>query len=260
MLIGKPFIVIVIMAAMRYPVRVGALTGAAVAQISEFSLILAALGLSLGHISTATVSLITVVGLVTIGASTYLILYSHQIYDRVSHWLAVFERAGDRSPEVDFDPEVDVILYGLGRFGGRVADQLSSAGFRVLAVDFDRHRVDGNQREGVAAVFGSAEDGHFLATLPLRCARNVISTVPQVDANLALLHDLRHHDYVGCVALTAHTDHDADRLRAAGADVVLNPFTAAANTIADNLDDLAAGNSGDDRDEEDRGKGSETGR
>jgi predicted Kef-type K+ transport protein len=72
-LVGNPLIVVLIMAAMRYPMRVGLLAGLTVAQISEFSLILAALGLSLGHITGATVSLITVVGLITIGCSTYLI-------------------------------------------------------------------------------------------------------------------------------------------------------------------------------------------
>ncbi|WP_204165018.1 hypothetical protein [Rhodococcus oxybenzonivorans] len=110
-LIGNPLIVVLIMAAMRYPVRVGFLAGLTIAQISEFSLILAALGLSLGHISNATVSLITVVGLATIGGSSYLILYSHQLYHRLERWLRVFEWTGTRTADVaDDDSEVYVIL------------------------------------------------------------------------------------------------------------------------------------------------------
>jgi len=90
----------------------------------EFSLILAALGLSLGHLDRDTVGLITLVGLITISASTYLIIYSHPLYERLAPYLGVFERkvahreldgsAGD-------DRNMDVLLFGLGRYGAAVA-------------------------------------------------------------------------------------------------------------------------------------------
>ena len=83
-LIGNPLIVMVIMGAMGYRKRTGFLAGLTVAQISEFSLVFAALGLTLGHIDADTLGLITLVGLVTIGLSTYLILYSHPLYDRLA--------------------------------------------------------------------------------------------------------------------------------------------------------------------------------
>ncbi|WP_340682583.1 cation:proton antiporter family protein [Amycolatopsis coloradensis] len=238
-LVGHPVIVIAIMSALRYPVRVGFLTGLTSAQISEFSLILAALGLSLGHITNATVSLITVVGLITIGASTYLIMYSHQIYRRLQRRLTMFERAHTKSDQSsDKDDDIDVILYGLGRFGGHLADRLGQTGNRVLAIDFDPHTIATTRRDGVTAVFGSAEDIHFLESLPLSRARAVVSAIPTRETNLTLLHNLRHHNYDGTVVLTAHTSHDADRLRTAGADAVLEPFSAAATTTSDALSDL----------------------
>ncbi|SFD61972.1 cation:proton antiporter [Streptomyces aidingensis] len=246
-LIGNPLIVVVIMTAMRYPVRVGFLAGLTVAQISEFSLILAALGLSLGHIDAATVSLITVVGLITIGGSTYLILYSHPLYRRLEPWLTRIERTGSRRPDLTGrQREADVILYGLGRFGGQLADHLAAAGHRILAVDFDPHRVARTDRPGITAVFGSAEDLHFLETLPLARARCVISTIPLPETNLALLHALRHHAYRGRIALTAHNAHDAHRLAAAGTDLVLQPFTDAATHAARSLGRLLAPERDDD--------------
>lgn len=238
-LVGNPLIVIAIMAALRYPVRVGFLAGLTVAQISEFSLILATLGLSLGHITNATVSLITVVGLITIGASTYMIVYSHQLYRRLKRWLSLFERSAIREPESQSaDDDFDVILFGLGRFGGHLAERLSSVGHRVLGVDFDPHGVKTHDRKGVTAVFGSAEDIHFLEALPLDRARYVISAIPVLQTNLALLHSLRHHRFGGTIALTAHTQHDAEQLRAAGVDVVLEPFSAAAHTTSHTLHEL----------------------
>ncbi len=91
-LIGNPIIVMTILGIMGYRKRTGFLAGLNVAQISEFSLILAALGLSLGQISEKTLGLITLVGLFTIGISTYLIMYSHQIYERIAPILSLFER------------------------------------------------------------------------------------------------------------------------------------------------------------------------
>ncbi|CAN3127460.1 cation:proton antiporter [Mycobacterium sp. smrl_JER01] len=238
-LIGNPLIVIVIMTAMRYPVRTSFLAGLTVAQISEFSLILAALGLSLGHISNATVSLITVVGLITIGGSTYMIMYSEQLFARLQRWLAVFERKRVRSPSTaEDDDEFDVILFGLGRFGSHLAERLTSAGHRVLGVDFDPHGVSRHRRNGVSATFGSAEDLDLLEALPLDRARYVISAIPVLQTNLALLQGLRQHHFAGAVALTAHTRFDAERLRATGVDIVLEPFSTAAHTTSETLHDL----------------------
>jgi Kef-type K+ transport system membrane component KefB len=226
-LIGNPLIVLVIMGVMGYPVRVSFLAGLTVAQISEFSLILAALGVALGHITSPTLSLITVVGLITIGASTYLILNSYAIFARLEPWLSRLQRRNVRHQEADVPDEVDAVIYGLGRFGSHIARRLTDAGWKVLAVDYDPDIVTAWNRFGVPTVFGSAEDVDFLQSLPLSRARWVLSTIPLADANVALLHALQHHHYQGKIALTALTDRDANRLRDTDADVVLQPFSTA---------------------------------
>lgn len=244
-LIGNPLIVIAIMAAMRYPVRIGFLAGLTVAQISEFSLILAALGLSLGHITNATVSLITVVGLITIGGSTYMIMYSHQLYARLERWLVKLERKRQHDPiPADNADDYDVILFGLGRFGSHLAERLTDAGHRVLGVDFDPHGVTAHRRSRVSTAFGSAEDIDLLEALPLERAKYVISAIPVLQTNLALLQGLRTHHFRGAIALTAHTRVDADRLRATGVDIVLEPFSAAAHSTSETLHDLLTADNG----------------
>src|SRR5690606_20271711 len=91
-LIGNPLIVMVIMAYMGYRKRTGFLAGLTVAQISEFSIVFVAMGISLGHVDIEALGLTTLVGLVTIALSTYMILYSHPLYERLAPWLGVFER------------------------------------------------------------------------------------------------------------------------------------------------------------------------
>ena len=238
-LIGNPLIVIIILGAMGYQKRTGFLAGLTVAQISEFSLILGALGLSLGHIDADTMSLITLVGLITISASTYMILYSHPLYERLSPWLGVFERKrAHREEAQDQDTqesEYDVILFGLGRFGAGIARELRHRGYQVLGVDFDPDLVRRHKEHGYAVRYGDAEDPEFLATLPLGRVHWVLSSVREKDINLALLHGLRDYGYKGRVVVTVHTASDAEQLEQAGANHVLIPYADAAAEAVDNL-------------------------
>ena len=119
-LVGNPIIVLVIMGWMGYRKRTAFLAGLTVAQISEFSLIFAGLGLTVGHINEEIVGLITLVGLITIGLSTYLILYSYPIFNFLSPVLSVFERKKPYREEMipEFSSNrYDVLIIGLGRFG-----------------------------------------------------------------------------------------------------------------------------------------------
>ncbi|QKT04498.1 cation:proton antiporter [Ectothiorhodospiraceae bacterium 2226] len=238
-LIGNPLIVMVIMGAMGYRRRTGFLAGLTVAQISEFSLILVALGLTLGHIDPDTVGLVTLVGLITIGLSTYMILYSHPLYERLAPWLRVFERkvpyreqGKDTTAPTDV---VDVIVFGLGRYGGRLASELQARGLRVLGVDFDPQAVQEWNAQGQTARYGDAEDPEFPATLPLGSARWVVSTLPDRDVNLALLDSLRSHGFPGRLGVAAHGEAAAEALRLAGADRVFMPYRDAAERAAAEL-------------------------
>lgn len=236
-LIGNPLIVMAIMGYMGYRKRTGFLAGLTVAQISEFSVVFVAMGVSLGHIGTDTLSMVTLVGLVTIALSSYMILYSGTLYAYCAPWLGRFERRNPfRELAVESQArttvEADVIVYGLGRYGRRLAERLKEQNLRVLGVDFDPEVVKNSRRHEMDVRFGDAEDPTFPETLPLAHARWVVSTVPQPELNLALLGALRHHGYTGRVALTAHNDHDARRLAHAGADKVLFPFDDAADFAA----------------------------
>ncbi len=238
-LIGNPLIVLIILGVMGYRKRTGFLAGLTVAQISEFSLILGALGLSLGHIDAATMGLITLVGMITISASTYMILYSHLLYEWLSPWLVIFERKhAHREDTQEQDTEqsgYDVVLFGLGRFGSGIARELRQRGHQVLGVDFDPDLVRRHKGQGYTVHYGDAEDPEFLATLPLEQVRWVLSSVREIPVNLALLNGLHYYGYKGRVAVTAHTSTDSEQLKLAGADRVLVPYADAAIEAADSL-------------------------
>lgn len=239
-LIGNPLIVMIIMGIMGYRKRTGFLAGLTVAQISEFSLMLGALGKSLGHISGEILALITLVGLITITLSTYLITYSHVIYERVSPWLSWCER---KNPFREIMIETtagssrgfDVIVFGLGRFGNHISSEMSKRGWQVLGVDFDPDVVRRLRERDCTVVYGDAEDPEFAATLPLSRASWVVCSVPQQSVNLAMLQSLTRHGYSGRTATTSHKTDGAEKLNKAGSDVVLLPFLDAAKEAVDQL-------------------------
>jgi hypothetical protein len=213
------------------------LSGLAVAQISEFSLILIALGYTLGHVGRETVGLVTLVGMVTIGVSTYLIIYSHQIYDRLAPALGIFERSRPLADLAQPHLPVDVIVYGYGRFGRQMVRRLAAAGHEVLVVDWDPHaHPDPEVADRVRVVFGDADDAEFPASLPLSSARWVVCTIPRVDTSRVLAGGLARWSFQGRIAVTAHTEADAERLAddvdAGRVHLVLNPFDDAAQKTA----------------------------
>jgi len=238
-LIGNPLIVMAIMGFMGYSKRTGFLAGLTVAQISEFSLILGALGVSLGHIDRQALGLITLVGLITIGLSTYLILYSHPLYNRLAPWLGVFER---RRPYRETGEEneqpaeaTDVILFGLGRYGRNIAENLVRRGKKVLAIDFDPQVVAGGRGGAYPVRYGDAEDPELLENLPLQQTRWVVNAIPGAESNLTLIKLLRDKGFPGKVVLTAHSQREAESYLQAGADKVLWPFVDAAEQAVDYL-------------------------
>jgi len=238
-LIGNPLIVLVIMGLMGYRRRTSFLAGLAVAQISEFSLIVAALGLSIGHITNETMGLITLVGVLTIFISTYMILYSGRLYHILSRPLKVFEmRNPYRESSICTLKEtrsVDVILAGLGNYGSGLAEYLTRRGKTILGVDFDPSTLDKWRKKGLSVLYGDMADPDIHEHLPLNKARWVISTVRSKEINLALVQNLKKEAYTGRVALTAASEEEARDFENAGAHLIFRPFTDATEQAADAL-------------------------
>ncbi|NTV88630.1 MAG: cation:proton antiporter, partial [Burkholderiaceae bacterium] len=239
-LVGNPLIVMAIMGYMGYRKRTGFLAGLTVAQISEFSIIFVAMGITLGHVGQEALGLTTLVGVVTIALSTYLILYSQSLYERLAPWLSVFERrhphrelAMERQPHTTSAPRL--IVFGLGRYGTRMLEQLQSHDVPVLGVDFDPETVRMLLARRLAVRFGDAEDPSFLESLPLAGADWVVTTLPDWGANRMLLHALREVGFRGRIAGVVRDEAQARALHEAGITRIINPFSDAADRAAEAL-------------------------
>ncbi|MFP4601710.1 MAG: cation:proton antiporter [Halochromatium sp.] len=242
-LIGNPLIVMAIMGGMGYRKRTGFLAGLTVAQISEFSIVFIAMGIGLGHIGVEALGVTTLVGIVTITLSTYMILYSQPLYRLLTPLLGVFER---RTPfreiaaeaQIAADQRPQVLVLGLGRYGLRLAKRLRAADLRVLGVDCDPDLVRHLAQDGMPVCFGDGHDPAFLDTLPLDGLQWVISTLPDVDSNRMLMQALAERHFTGEIAVVARDEARGAQLWRAGAPIILYPFRDAVDFAADNIIDI----------------------
>jgi len=237
-LLGKPLIVMGILGVMRYGKRTGFLAGLTSAQISEFSLILIATGVSAGHVGNKALSLVTLVLMISMSIDIHLIIHAHTLYKRLAPYLGVFERrdkhqenAGSLTPEMQ---NKGVILVGLGGYGNSIGSELINRGRTILGVDFDPQAVTLWRSKGERAIFGDAKDPDFSHALPLSSARWVVSSLRDSDLNTGIIQTLRDAGYEGYFACA--TDNPSglclETLRK-NADIMFNPFEDAAVQAAD---------------------------
>jgi Kef-type K+ transport system membrane component KefB len=236
-LIGNPIIVMIIMGAMGYRKKVSFQAGLAVAQISEFSLILIALGFSLGQVDEGVLGLVTMVGVITITISTYFILYSEQIYERISPALSIFERK-KHDRDVNQDREAhpyDAIIVGAGRLGGDVIRGLIARGAVLMVVDYDPQALRKIAGPHVDTLYGDVAEPEFASSLPFHETTSVVCAVPDTTTNIVLLQTLQRVKFTGNICLTA-MDRRSSELLSNFPDVTLiQPFQMAAQSIVTNL-------------------------
>ena len=238
-LIGNPIIVIILMNLLGYSKKTGFMAGLTVAQISEFSLILASLGLRVGHLSPEIMSLVTLVGLITIAGSTYLILYAEKIFPyagKVLDALELIKRKSTQSGSVEVD--YSAIIFGYDRVGHTFASVLTKQEYAFLVVDFNPESIERLSKTSIPFVYGDASDPEFLEELPLRKPALAISTIPDLTTNtLILKYLLDRNKHVQFIPI-AHSTEDARVLYSLGAAYVVIPHHLGAEFAARMIDRL----------------------
>ena len=234
-LIGNPIIVMFIMKLLGYKKRTNFLTGVTVAQISEFSMIFATLGLTLGHISDQVFALIASVGVVTITLSTYLILYAEKIFPYISEFLSIFEKENTiEDKESDLDASRPIVLIGAHRTGEGIMNYIDPND--LLVIDFDPVIIDSLKEKGIKHLFSDITDPHVLEHVNINDAQVVISTSPNLKDNLDLIRRIKRKEYDIKIIVRAETKKEALELYDEGADYVLLPHFVSGQYLGSIID------------------------
>jgi Kef-type K+ transport system membrane component KefB/Trk K+ transport system NAD-binding subunit len=236
-LIGNPIIVIILMNILGYKRKTGFLAGLAVAQISEFSLILAALGFNIGHLDKQALSLVTLVGLITIAGSTYFIIYADTIYSKIESILKLLEiRKGKKPEATSQDALHDLILFGYDRGGQDFINAFNKLDKDYLVVDFNPQTIQKLQNAGLPYRYGDAEDAEFLQELEFSNVKLVVTTLPDYKTNLLLLRRIRQVNTKAIVIIFSHEVEQAIELYENGATYVVMPHYLGTRHLANMIE------------------------
>lgn len=230
-LIFKPVILMVLMRFARYTKRTNFLVGTTLAQISEFSLIVLALGVSMGHISGQLLSTLTLTGVITITISSYMIIFSNHFYKAMSRFLFIFEKK-DAKFEKKTKKRYDTILFGYNRIGFSILQSLKKIDKSFLVVDFNPDTVNNLTRLRIPCLYGDVYDVDLLSELPLKKIQMAVSTIPDFETNLLLIDEVRRVNKDAIVIVRAHQISEAFDLYSRGASYVLTPHFLGGSYVA----------------------------
>jgi len=218
----KPVILMTFLAIFGYTKRTNFLVGATMAQISEFSLIVLALGVAMGHIAGEILTTLTLTGIITITISTYMIIYSETFYGKMSKYVSIFERKGIKKQR-KIKKEYDAILFGYNRIGFGILRSLKKLKKKYLVVDFNPDTIADLTKLRIPCLYGDTYDSELLEELPLDKIKLGISTIPDFETNLLLIEEVRKVNPKAIIIVRAHQIQEALDLYRKGANYVLTP-------------------------------------
>lgn len=185
-MVGKSIAALVLVLAFRYPLNTALTVAASLAQIGEFSFILAGLGLSLGLLPQEGMSLVLAGALISIALNPL----AFSAIAPVREWVLAHadfarkaENRQDPFAELPLNTarkylEGQVVLVGYGRVGQRIAEALDERGIPYVVAEQNREQVEDLRGRGVAAVCGDAADPAVLVQAHVADAAMLVIATP----------------------------------------------------------------------------------
>lgn len=226
-LLIKPLVNLLVIGAFGYGKKISFQVANPMVQVSEFGLILAMQGLSLGIINRDAYSV--VIGSTIIGAiiTPYVYNNSNWIYKKISGAFSFLDKRLSKDLEnlqnLPKNMAPQVLLCGCNRTGYPLLKKAKELGKSVLVVDYNPNVIERLVKEDVVAIYGDATDSEILDRIDFSKLELFISTSPDLDDNLFLLKEVRKRNKKSIVFLTASDVDEALLLYEKGSDYVIVP-------------------------------------
>jgi hypothetical protein len=222
--------------------RAAFVTSVNLAQVSEFSLVIASLGVTYGHIGPGTVAITIYAMAIMAVLSSYAIRYSHPLFK-------LFERltpskTKDAQAASDTNGHApDIVLLGFHRGARALVESLALKQpdllKKLLVIDFNPVTLDELRARGVAGLFGDIGSMETLQHAHISHAKFIVSTIPDlllkgID-NVGLVRICKALAPHATIIATADDAHHEQRLRAEGASAVVRVYEVAGDALAQTL-------------------------
>jgi len=233
-LIGNPIILYILFRLNKFTRRNSFLTGLTSAQVSEFGFVFLFLAWQLNYIEDEIISIFTLIALITIFVSSYLITYNAQIYKMLKPVFEFFGKDKYHDPKSK-ENKYDVLVLGYHRLGWKICDALAEMDVSFAVVDFDPHAVKKLEQRQIPYYFGDLTEVDFLSELPFDDAKMVISTLPGAEDQITLIKHIRMTNLKTLIIANLSYIKFLDDMYEAGADYIMMPHLVSGQWMANIL-------------------------
>lgn len=218
---GKSLAAFLLVLAFRYPLNTALTVSASLAQIGEFSFILAALGVSLGLLPLEAQSLILAGAFIsiTLNPLVFRVIEPAQAWIRSRSKLArILERTDDPLAELPTTVASSyvtshVVIVGYGRVGGHIGEELAKQGIPLVVAEQNREIVEGLRKRGIHAVAGDAAEPAVLIQAHIARAAILVIAVPDTLRARRMIETARILNPPIEIIVRTHTDEEAALLQ-----------------------------------------------
>ncbi len=222
---------------LRLRVRTAYLTTAALANYSEFGLIVAAVGASAGWIDQQWLLIIAMALAFSFVIGSIVNARAHSLYVATEGYLHRFDSgrrwSGDQAPDIG---NAEILVLGMGRVGsGAYLSMHEAVGDTVCGVDADADSVNRHQQSGHNVILGDAEDADFWHDIDMGQLRLVMLAMPTISDMLQTVELLNASNYDGLIAAVTKYEDDRSALEAAGVDATFNFYAEAGAGFAEHV-------------------------
>lgn len=232
----------VLMTRFKLRARTSLLTTLNLSNYSEFGLIVVAIGVSKGWMDAEWLVVMAIALSFSFVLAAPLVSNDDRIYSRLRHLWSRFQRrdrlADDRLLDIQ---NATIAIFGMGRVGSGAYDKMREIhGECVVGVDFEADLINRHLEMGRKVLHGDPSDADFWDKIENKHSITLVMlALPNLQANLDALSQLRESAFSGHVAATARFPDEVELLRKAGATAVFNIYTEAGAGFADHVEEQA---------------------
>jgi len=233
-IILKPTVVTLALGLLGYTKRVSFKAAVNLSQISEFSIVLVVLAVSNQLVPEQLSAIITLVAVITITTSTYMMQYDNRlfaIFDKLKLFYGMFDRERTHK-EARIASNYKLILFGYHRGGHEFINTFRHMKKRFLVVDYDPTVIELLQDKRIPAIYGDATDAELLEEVGVQNAKLVVSTITDFGTNQELIKHLNFYNPDAVIVCNAGSYEEAMQLYELGCSYVMIPHYAGSERLS----------------------------